>query len=160
VVLAVDGDQRNVRVFPVGNRYAFLRALTLRIASEIENDLARVEWTRRPSDRAVAPGLVEELTQSTVALVAAENENVRSASGRAVKSLRAEEIEMRQIPGKRLPSSSPSRILSPASMKSGPRCLLPLNNAPSQLRPLCASGEPNVAGASPIKCLRRSRLPA
>src|ERR1019366_3585960 len=58
-----------------------------------------------------------------------------------------------------LASSSPSSTISPAFRKSGPSVLFPFTRAPNQLRPFFACGEPNVAGASPTRCLsRRIRL--
>ena len=57
-----------------------------------------------------------------------------------------------------LASSSASKTLSPASRKSGPSSLLPLTMAPSQLRPIRATGDPNVAGAKPISLFRSRRF--
>ncbi len=43
-------------------------------------------------------------------------------------------------------------------MKSGPSCFSPFTIAPSHVRPLCACGDPHVAGAKPTRCFsRRSR---
>ena len=50
-----------------------------------------------------------------------------------------------------LESSSAERTWWPDSRKSGPRSLLPLTKAPSQLRPLWATGDPLVAGASAMR---------
>ena len=38
------------------------------------------------------------------------------------------------------------------------RAQLPISfdHGPSQVRPLCACGEPHVAGASPIRCFKRA----
>src|SRR5205814_3030810 len=90
VILAVDGDERDVRVLPVGNRDALRGSFAPGIDGEVENDLSRVQRTRGPSHRAVRARLVGELTQPAVALVAAENEGVGSTSSRTVESLLAE----------------------------------------------------------------------
>ena len=93
VILAVDRYQRNVGVLPVGDRSALLGALALGIDREIENDLSRVEWTRRPSYGPVRSRLVEELPQSAIALVTAEDKDVRCAPCRPIKRLVAEQIK-------------------------------------------------------------------
>jgi hypothetical protein len=54
---------------------------------------------RGPSHRAVGSRLVEEVPQSAVALVAAEDENVGRASSRPVKGFLAKEVEVGEIPG-------------------------------------------------------------
>ena len=73
--------------------------MALGIDREIENDLSRVEWTRRPSYGPVRSRLVEELPQSAIALVTAEDKDVRCAPRRPIKRLVAEQIEMSEVPG-------------------------------------------------------------
>src|SRR5207244_3088322 len=99
VVLAVDRYQRNVGVLPVGDRDTLLGALALGIDGEVENDLSRVERTRRPSHTPVRSRLVEELPQPAIGLVPAENKNVGRAPRRPIKRLVAEQIEMSEVPG-------------------------------------------------------------
>src|SRR6185295_3471039 len=160
VVFSVDRNQRDVHVLPVGDRYSFLRAFALRIAREIENDLAGVERTGRPPDCAVRARLVEQLPQAAVTLIAGEDERVGRSSGRSVEGLVAEQVEMGQIPG--VAAAELEAVQNPVTCfeEIGAEVPIALENAPSQLRPLCARGEPKVAGARAMRCLRRSRRPA
>src|SRR4051812_29408792 len=99
MILTFDMDQRNVRVPPLCDRDPLLGPLQRGILGEIEHDFPGVERTSSPSHYSVAPRLtVYKLAQSTVALIAAEDEHVRRASGGTVERLVAQEIDVREVP--------------------------------------------------------------